>query len=407
MSQKLTATLNFIKENPEAAIFTVATSNLIFGFIHFPGVIYYCTIVCCAALAFIRRKSIDTKMTLFLIACALSIVMGYPAPQFNSWARFSLFILVIASVFPWFGSDLMYNFRKSIFQIYLIFIIIIGVSAPLCYVLGINYMTRYGYKVDYLSGQVGWFGGLTGHSMILGPICALSATYLTYLIFHNSWGSKMKYLLVLAVLSSVCGAFVSASRGASIATILGIIITIYFCNRDRFSKVISRICVLVLFAFIFQSVYEPFLENVMKKQEANEDSGGTFSSRKSRWMHRVEEFGTEPIFGIGFASVDLKYDEEYDSRTGVIEPGTSWLAILSMTGIFGAGCFLAIFVPTIVKLYRMSIIIDDAQLCFALLSVFVFHMITEGYIFAGGNFLCIMFWLTLGLSYSLSKQHNK
>lgn len=407
MNQNLSYIVTLLKKSRGVAIFTFATSNLIFGFIHFPGAVYYCTITFFAVMAFIRRESIDIKMSLFLIACALSILMGCPDSKFNSWARLGLFSLVIASVYPWFGSEVMYKFRKSIFQVYLIFIIIIGISAPLCYMLGINYMTRYGYKVNYLSGQVGWFGGLTGHSMILGPICALSATYLTYLIFHNLWGNKVKYLLIIAVLSSACGAFVSASRGASIATILGIVLSIYFCNRKRFSKVISRMSILVLFAFIFQSVYEPFLDNVMKKQEANEDSGGTFSSREMRWRHRVDEFETEPIFGIGFASVDMRYDDEYDSRTGVIEPGTSWLAILSMTGILGTACFLALFVPMVWTLYRISISVDSAQLYLALLSVFVFHMITEGYIFAGGNFLCIMFWLTLGLGYSLSIQYNR
>ena len=101
--------------------------------------------------------------------------------------------------------------------------------------------------------------------------------------------------------------------------------------------------------------------------------------------------------------MDTKNKGDYDNYTGTTETGSSWLALLSMTGLIGFSIFCSIFFP-IVRLLKTKALktrtSGEAALLLPLVAIFFTTMFTEGYVLAGGSFFCYFFWLLLGVSYS-------
>lgn len=141
-------------------------------------------------------------------------------------------------------------------------------------------------------------------------------------------------------------------------------------------------------------LWERAADGVIKKQEGNVKAGSQFNSRGSKWDARIEEFAGSPVFGVGFSAQDPDGKDEYDKRNGTIEPGSSWLAVLSMTGAVG---FVLIVLMLVFPLFYLR---DNPNpfnaLLLGLLVFFFLSFIAEGYIFAGGNPLCFIAWLVFG-----------
>jgi O-antigen ligase len=121
---------------------------------------------------------------------------------------------------------------------------------------------------------------------------------------------------------------------------------------------------------------------------------GVFDSRSVKWNARIDEFKKSPICGVGFAAVDIN-GKDFSARSDKhVEPGNSWLAVLSMTGLMGMIPFLIIIYRTckvVVKLPRDKKVFYSGMLSFVLI-----HMMAEGYILSAGSFLCAITWLIIG-----------
>jgi hypothetical protein len=97
-----------------------------------------------------------------------------------------------------------------------------------------------------------------------------------------------------------------------------------------------------------------------------------------------------------------------DYTTGTVEPGTSWGAILAMTGAFGLCVFLILVLRTYIVNY--NVFREDVPLVShflnALLIFFAIHWIAEGYMLAAGSYLFFYAWLLIGVS-SIHGQSHK
>ena len=115
--------------------------------------------------------------------------------------------------------------------------------------------------------------------------------------------------------------------------------------------------------------------------------------------------GNQVLLGIGFSSVDAKAESgnTFDAKNGNVETGSSWLCILSMTGICGFACVFVLFVGAVRRGYEIiKTSPATGSFLLSILVFFIFHMMAEGYIFAGGSFLSTQVWLVLGTIYSIS-----
>lgn len=399
--------LSFLKKTWFSLLIAIIPSGLFLAPLPHSSIVYYTSLIFLGGLFAFRSEKVNIIPIIFLLICAFSILFGKISPFFKPWARLGLFSLLLMAYFPVFQSKFSEKIRVKTFLIMLIIIIFTSIGSFIGYFLGINYM-EVGLPTYSEGGQsintAGWFGGLTYQSMLLGPICALSLTVLVWIILEKTHSKKEKLLLICAAFSCLCCMMLTASRVATIAGIVGALIVLFMKFRRHITKMVRIGTILLVLAWTLYPIYMPYADKVLSKQQKNVESGSMFASRETYWIHRLEEFTECPIFGYGFCGVDTKNYGEYSS-TGTIEPGSSWLAILSMTGILGAGYFLCLFGTTISKLYRIFCFQHKswALLHIGIIAVFAIHFIAEGYIFSAGGPLCFLFWFFFGCAYSYAK----
>lgn len=197
------------------------------------------------------------------------------------------------------------------------------------------------------------------------------------------------------MLACLCSVLLSASRGAFLATAAASGYLFFMFLKDKPHQLLKTGVCLLLVSGAAYPLMGHFASGMISKQEANEKSGGTFSSREILWNDRKREFLDSPVYGVGFASQRI-VSYAVSLRTGVIEPGTSYGAIFAMTGLLGGLPFMYILLTNILKRpfpRRYGAPVSPAQ---ATLVFFSLHMVTEGYAFAAGASLGAVFWCSLG-----------
>lgn len=396
-----TQSVKFIQHNITICLIAFYTVSMVIPLIPFSVSIYY-LMLCVIFMYMATRNNIKLNLAiiLFFFAAALSIILSHPPAIFRSWERLGLLILVTGAVFPLFQSEIGYVFHIKLLKVTLWLFIIVGVVSFGCYLLGINYMRTWVSGMSY-SNVPGSFGGITQHSMILGPLSAFGSIYLSCKLIFGLYERPVNYILWIIVIICLISTLVSASRGALMCSISGILLCLFLRYQGRLGVFIRKIILILVSLIICYPLLSDYASGMIAKQQANENSGSTFSSRNEKWANRMNEFEQNPLFGVGFASIYLDTAEGSAATTrneGVVEPGSTWLAILSMTGILGAIPIYILVFGTLIKLInrvRQHPVFEYSVLL-ALLTANIIHQFAEGYALAGGSYLCFFFWLLLG-----------
>lgn len=372
--------------------FAVIILSQLLAFIpHVPSAVVYGTYILYSCYILRQpRISYYTPLLIFLGYIPLQLVVVDPDSMFRSWERFVLFTLLIISVSPLVISESTIEYRKTIFRLSLIVCVAIGVGSFFARFLGINYGTI--NRINIIT--VGTFGGLTSHSMLLGPVAGIGAVFCCWLGFLNR-----KYIYWIMAALCTFSVMFSASRSSLMAVVAGLTILIYKISGSAaiFTKIVVGVVMLGAVSF---PIWGSALDDVIKKNEGNISAGSAFSSRDALWESRMLEFESNPVLGVGFDAVDVDIARSiggYNDETGMVESGSSWLIILSMTGLVG----MIILFPVLIGSYKIvfqSESIYSALIC-GILTLFYVHMIAEGYIFYGGSLLAFLLWVTLGVAH--------
>lgn len=375
--------------------FALIILTQLFGFIPYPpSILLYAAYGSYAAYTFLKGGAgFCMPLVLLLIYIPLELIMVNPGPMFKSWERYGLFAVLLICVSPLIRNEKVAENRLYIFQIVLNAALLVGVASFFCKFLGINYgMSR---RLAALNLDiVGLYGGITRHSMILGPVAGIGFLYCI-------WKGFIDRMRMWWILSALCMGSVlfSASRSSLMATLGAGAILLYRLSGTS-SKFFKTAIIMTLLLSVTFPIWGFALDGVMKKNSLNIEAGGMSSSRDALWEARLSEFEKSPIWGVGFDAVDVDIASSvggFDESTGMVESGSSWLIILSMTGLFGA----AILIPFLVKTY-IGVFKNDgewAMLICAALTLFYIHMLAEGYIYYGGSILAFMLWITIGVAY--------
>lgn len=346
------------------------------------------------ALGFFGSTEFRRAYLLFLIYIPLELIVAAPSSVFHSWQRYLLFAVLLCAVSPFLQNEKLRYFRFCCLKYFLAIILPVSAASFFCYLLGINYFTNeFGDGIDYIQ-SVGGFGGLFKHSMVLGPMCAMSTCASIWLAF-----AVRKRKLIFIILAIIClgGTLFSASRAAVIGAVISSIVVILCYNRKR-SKGIKILLVVAIIGALTYPLWERALHGITTKNLSNTELG-IYGSRTNKFTARIAEIQSSPTFGVGFSAIDPKGSDLYNVETGVIEPGSSWLGVVSMTGIIGLAFIVYFMISAFLTLRRSGSIYSP--LLIGLLCFFAIHFIFEGYIFAGGSTLCFLFWLILGVSTDL------
>lgn len=323
---------------------------------------------------------------LFLPLCTL---FSDPDPILRPWERCFLFLVMYICFSSLIQSHRARSFRFTLWNYMLILCSVLGVASFFCFFLGINLFENRFEEGEYFDAELGGhFSGLTTHSMVLGPVAALGGLYFFYLAY-------VKKINVCWLFCGCClGSCMFASSRAAFMGIIGGLISIIYYHSQGASKTIRRLFIITILGAISFPLWAFALGGLIEKQESHSQIG-VFDSRSGKVEDRIDEFLKSPIYGWGISCVDTSYSDRFLAQTGNVEPGSSWLAILSMTGIVGFILVLRVFKRAFNYCRRAR----DNSLYMGIFIFFCIHMMAEGYIFAGGNTLSVMLWLTVACCY--------
>ncbi len=390
---------------------TIIALSTFSGVLRLPPLIYlFCIFLffVCFVCSYIKTAKVGyTSLLVFVLICLLSILINNPPSYFKVWERLFVIIMIFLSFTPIIVNNEISKKRMQLFKSLLIVMTLFSFGSFFAYFLGINYFVRAGVELD--ASGTGHFSGLTNHSMMLAPISSLSSIYCFSKILSNKSRNKLR-IRWIAIFITVFGALLlSASRGAFGGAVLGILVLLFRYNSGKLSKTIKYLFVVLIVGTASFPIWGGLSSALIDKQTSNVDKGGVMYSREAKMGARLYEIQNNFFTGVGFCVVDEIVDS-VDKQTGTIEPNSSWLGVFSMTGIFGFITFLYIFIKTFKEAYLNIIDNNIASLMCGILAFFFVHLIIEGYVLAGGNILCGLFWLAIGASYSQTryfKIHNR
>lgn len=368
-------------------IFAILMLSRAVGFVYIPEIFGYAVMFAMALYCMTKFDKFDSLILGMLIYFLLNIVVDSPPAEFRSMPRLGAFALLLLCTTPLLRGKELSRIRKQIFYAVMWLASVLSVLTFFCYFWGINFMY---IDIDVsIYNTAGVFGGLFNQSMMMGPVAGGCAVFLSYQYF----ATRRKWYLIFAI-CCIGAVFLSASRSSFMCSVAGILVMLYKATggHTNFIKVLTGISLVAALTF---PLWGGITDGLVSKQTNNLEAGSTFSSRENKWDARIAEFNSNPLLGIGFASVDGRLDEI--GGGGVVEPGSSWLAVLSMTGLVGFAFFFGILLTSYKYCNKMRE--QEDALLLGLLALFGVHMIAEGYVFAAGGFLCFFLWMVIGVCY--------
>lgn len=392
------------QHNTVAFAISVCIACNVLAFFSYPVIIYYLVLFLASGYVFFKATRITFCILSLLIGCALSILFNNIPSLFHAESRFIYFSLLLIVASPLLTSQSLTNLRQNMF-IWMIWLsLLIGTGSLLAYFLGINLARN---DIDFaFAVNAGSFGGITLHSMLMGPFAGIGMCYMLWGILSQKIAAqKVEYWKYIILACCIATTLLSSSRAANMATLAGAISIVFFLFRKRQSKLVKYAFIASISVFISLPLMEVFSEGLVNKQIGNENMGSITASRNKAWQTRIHEFSNSPIVGIGFSSQTVSKDSgAINLLPGKIEPGTSWGAVFSMTGLVGGLSFVCIVLISLSKVWQMVKKEDNwSSFLGGVLIIFLFHFIAEGYIFAGGSPLNFMFWLCVGVIFSLER----
>lgn len=366
-----------------------------FFWLPFKSYIYYCAVLSSLLYILLGGIKFNIHLTIFLLILGLNVIILPIDPVFNSKNRFIFFSIILIVCSPIIVSERAITFRQYVFKYSIVGLIALVIGSFFCFWLGVNMMPYSRNELtmsqlgayEHYETHGGLFSGLFGHSMTLGPFAAFIALFFLVLYLEKS-----RIIWMLLFLISTATVIISASRAALLALVISIIFL--FFNAENILHSLKKI---ILLSCVGLALLLPIADRVTsgiiyKQKDRLEATDGKLNSREDKFEARLNEFKSSPILGIGFASVDGRFDK-YNPLNGSIEPGTSHLAVLSMTGIIGFLSYISILYhayATTMRKYNAKVLMLQG-----LLGAYITHMFFEGYIFGSGGFLCVFFWLVI------------
>lgn len=330
----------------------------------------------------------------FILYLFINLLITQPDIVFHTEERLSLFVILFLVTYVVRGTYPAL-FRLQALKVLLYISVVFSVLSFFAFFFGINMMVIDGVLLENYLDSPGWFSGLYKHSIVLGILSGLSTCYLFCLMLQ-----KRNYMYMVLIIPCLGSVLFAASRTAFVALLISLVFLTYKIIENK-KKLVKYFIIAASVLVATYPLWGGTLDRMATKQGQFKEQG-QFGTRTDKWGGRISEFESNPVFGVGFSVVSFD-SGDVDVSTGVIEPGSSWLAIVSMTGILGAIFVFYFFVRSFVISSKSSDV--NAVLLFSLLLFMSIDMVSEGYIFAAGSPLCFLLWLICGCCEDLVKNY--
>lgn len=332
----------------------------------------------------------------FFFICLSSIIFNEIPAQYNPYSKIVLYFLILSLFGPLFINKELLIYRCRLLSILMNMCIFIVLFSFFLMLFGIIPQIN-------PNERSGGFSGLTSSSMTMAPLAVLSILFCIYRFLQYR---KKKFLILLGI--SLYVLLITGARSAMGAFLFSVVVFFWIYYRSNLSRFFLYLFITLIALSVSFPLWSSSLSVFAKKMAVEEAMDGD-NSRTNKWENRLTEFYLNPVLGVGFFSLDSKVsDSDIIEESGNLEYGSSWLGVLSTTGICGFICFLFFFVRYSYVLYFSKCEVLLKSFFLSLLSFFGLHMIFEGYLISVGNFLNILFWLSFSIivSFSYSRYRN-
>lgn len=378
-----------------------------------------CPIVLILALLKKPRKPLHIcwALLIFVAVVILSYIV-HPAPDtLRRGLRLVTLLLGLATFSPLVSNDSLQRMRRTILQ-------------TMVTTMAVIVLISFGLWIfDELFTPKGWwthnnygFKGITNMGMTLSPMAAIVAlaSFWALLNLNTTQHFNLNRLrhrktviaiLVLIALISIFTCFIGGSR-ITCAGLIVALVAMCIHQRRRILQLLRRRSVrlaLLVTSLAGALLLPSSLEAIKFKIAVSATHGTQLYSRAQLWQDRLHEFSTSPLTGIGY-SAQLPTSRPNLDNPLALEPGSSWLSLLSFTGLLGAISF-ALFLITLLRRTR-HLTSRTRAILLPLLLLFLINGITEGWLLFAGALLFPVFWLTCSLIYDsktvpTNVQHNQ
>ena len=358
------------------------------------GFYYYLIFFCMFLILLFSTVSIkfNSNILFLILTSFFSILLNDIPSFFRPYERFVAFLMVLSLISPLVSNPSFSSFRILLFYVLNFFIILFVLVSFVGIAL----------KLPIMEGK-GGYTGVFSHSMILGPMSAIALLSLLN-IYFNSIKSFFRWIIIFFAAIAFITCLAAGSRAAILAGLAGIIFYFYKVYQGKFYKFIGVILFVIMFAVFSFPLWQSYTETISNKMEYSEDHGDILFTRSSLWRIRFSEFLLSPFIGVGFSAVDINIQENrFDVDGGRVEPGSSWLVLLSMIGLVGFIPFFLLVFHYLKSLLKEKNFHSHIGYLGSLLVFFIVHMFAEGYVLSAGSGMFFYFWLLLGVIDSRNK----
>ena len=352
-----------------------------------------------------RRSFLNKSLACFVAIYGLSLLL-HPAPE--PWLRtqrFLAFLIGMLCFSPLLTSD---SLAKTRLRISAITYYVLSAMVFLSFLVWLASFIRFGEDGIWKSGIHNYgFCGIFKVGMVLSPVSAIIAITSAFLLLEGKCKIK-PFLNGLILFTGIIMCVAGGSRIASVGLFLSLASLLIIKRHVLAQMLHSRLAIaMALSGTILLIASSPYALSVIRhKNMIGESHGSLFYSRERLWHDRIEEFASSPLTGIGYAN-EFPSERNKGSLTE-IEPGSSWLALMSYGGLVGLGCFLWFSSSLARMLYRIR---DDGRfpICLAILLFLVINAFTEGWLMFAGSIIFPVFWLATSAVWAATcnrKKHN-
>jgi len=307
-----------------------------------------------------------------LIGSAISIL---PQQSLPKWAGWALLMLVAG---PAVLGEAARQMRASAWRTTRLWLLAVGVVSAGWFFLRLPVL------------GLGDFTGVMMHAMLVGPMAGMGAVYaLNFAITRKS----VKWAILAALCVVTCLA--SGSRVAVAALTVATLVVLL--SRFRLSR-FAWLAVVVLVSVHFFARLPLESDSVLYEMTRTLSEKGLVNTREHLWQARVQEFKTHPFFGVGVGMAEGPGLVGAGTGSVNVEPGSSYLALLSMSGLAGTAALacLVIQLGLLVKAKSAQIPRERLAELMGIGAYLAVHAVGEGWILGVGSPLCFIFWLWLG-----------
>lgn len=365
-------------------VFLMSITKMVFKLPIIPEAVYYGTFA--ATLLWMVFKggfTFSYTWLPFLIAIFLSVLVNDLPADYQVGFRIIAFLSLTFVVGPFIMNPLMVVCRRLLFIHTLTFIRWLVILSFLAWIINPNLVYR---DND--------FEGFACYSMMIGLLSGISFIYSLYR-FNLPSNTFSRYLEVGIAVASLGILVLAGSRSALGSSMLAAAFFYSRLYRHHMLRLGRVLFTVLCLAVLTSGFWWSYTEALRTKMENSEKAGSVTSSRDILWEDRINEFKAFPFFGVGFATINMDYAKIGMKGGGSIEPGSSWLFLLSSMGLAGFLSFSIPFSRILYLLFAKDSVGVNGYFLGSLLFLFLFHMIFEGYIIASGAYPCFFLWLLL------------